>query len=88
MIPAMTPQSIPITMTSQQIIIPAKPTIFQIHKTSKTDPFCRGVNVCIGATVNKLCIVTTLIAYLAIRGSKSGLLFNLNGLTLTKYTDW
>ena len=46
----------------------AKPTVVQVRiKTSKTDPFRKGVSVYLGQTGNELCPVTTMTAYLAVR---------------------
>ena len=54
-------------------------------KASKTDPFRRGVDIVVGKTINKLCPVSALLAYMAIRGSKPGFLFQFeDGRLLTK----
>ena len=54
-------------------------------KTSKTDPFRRGIDVYIGRTENKLCPVTAVLAYLKSRGAGKGPLFQLqNGRPLTR----
>ena len=44
-------------------------------KQSKTDPFCRGVNLFMGRTSTELCPVSAMLNYLAIRGSSYGPLF-------------
>ena len=45
------------------------PTVLRIRlKRSKTDPFCRGIDVYIGRTNNKLCPVAAMMAYLSVRG--------------------
>ena len=44
-------------------------------KQSKTDPFRKGVTLMLGKTENKVCPVSALLPYLAIRGSKHGPLF-------------
>ncbi len=44
-------------------------------KTSKTDPFRRGIDVFIGRTGNVLCPVTAMLAYLAVRGGQRGRCF-------------
>ena len=44
-------------------------------KTSKTDPFRKGVEIVLGRTRNALCPVTALLAYLALRGNGPGFLF-------------
>ena len=55
---------------------PTDPRILQIHlKWSKTDQFHTGTNVCIGHTGDEICPVAALMAYLAVRGMKQGLLF-------------
>ena len=54
-------------------------------KASKTDPFRRGVDIIVGKTNNKLCPVSALLAYMAIRGSKPGFLSHFeDGRLLTK----
>ena len=54
-------------------------------KCSKTDPFRLGVTICLGRTLKKLCPVEALLAYLAVRGSKTGFLFHFaDGRLLTK----
>ena len=46
------------------------PSMAQINiKTSKTDPFQKGVSICVGRTNNNLCPVAALAAYTTIRGS-------------------
>ena len=44
-------------------------------KASKTDPFRKGVDIFVGKTANQLCPVSAMMAYLAKRGCKKGLLF-------------
>ena len=44
-------------------------------KTSKTDPFCKGIDIFVGRTGNELCPVAVMLAYLAIRTPKPGFLF-------------
>ena len=44
-------------------------------KTSKTDPFRQGVDVCLGRTDNALCPVAALLAYVSRRGTNPGPLF-------------
>ena len=41
-------------------------------KSSKTDPFRRGVHIVIGSTQDDLCPVAALLAYLAVRGGGGG----------------
>ena len=46
------------------------PNLAQVNiKASKTDPFRKGVAICIGRTNNDLCPVAALAAYVTIRGS-------------------
>ena len=52
------------------------PQIAQLNiKASKTDPFRHGVSIFLGKTGNRLCPVTALAAYLAIRGNQPGPFF-------------
>lgn len=62
------------------------PQSMKIHlKTSKTDPFRRGVDVFVGTTGNLLCPVSAMLSYLVVRGSEPGFLFKFsNGHLLTK----
>ena len=62
------------------------PTLVQVNiKASKTDPFRKGVAVCIGRTNNDLCPVAALAAYIIIRGSSEGPFFLLeNQIPLTR----
>ena len=54
-------------------------------KTSKTDPFRRGVEVVLGRTKTILCPVAALLAYLVIRSNGPGFLFLFtDGRPLTK----
>ena len=56
---------------------PGHPTIMQVRiKASKADPFRKGIDVYIGRTYNDICPVAAMLAYLAIRGAKSGPLFH------------
>ena len=50
----------------------------------KADPFCKGVNIYLGATERDLCPIRGILPYLALRGNRSGPLFILSdgrGLT-------
>ena len=62
------------------------PTMVQLSlKSSKTDPFWRGVQIVIRSTQDELCPVAALLAYLAVRGGSPGPLFRfMNGLPLTR----
>ena len=62
------------------------PSFIQLTlKTSKTDPFGRGVNIVIGKTADLLCPVQAMFSYLQRRGGKEGPLFiRLDGTPLTK----
>ena len=54
----------------------SKPTELQIHiNQSKTDPFCKGVDIFIGCSQADTCPVATIINYLAARGPAHGPLF-------------
>jgi len=49
------------------------PTMVQLSlKSSKTDPFWRGVQIVIGSTQDDLCPVAALLAYLAVQGGSPG----------------
>ena len=62
------------------------PTLLKIRlKASKTDPFHNGIDIVVGRTNNKLCLVTAVMAYLAARGNGPGFLFKFqDGRHLTK----
>ena len=52
------------------------PKMLQILlKQSKTDPFCRGVSICLGATESNLCPAKGILPYLELRGTCTGPLF-------------
>ena len=54
-------------------------------KQSKTDPFRKGVRLCLGRTDSAVCPVKALLPYLAVRGSTPGPLFTLyDGKPLTR----
>ena len=58
------------------------PSMAQINiKASKTDPFRKGVSICVGRTDNDLCPVAALAAYTTIRGSDNGPFFMLENRT-------
>ena len=60
----------------------ASPTFVQVNiKASKTDPFRKGVAICMGRTNNDLCPVAALAAYITLRGSGEGPLFMLKNQT-------
>ena len=53
-------------------------------KQSKTDPFCKGVNIFLGATSNDVRPIKDILPYLAVRGNQKGPLFILkDGRNLT-----
>ena len=55
------------------------PSVVRVHiKTSKTDPFRRGVFVFMGKTSNELCPVAAISAYLVVRGHTPGPFFHFN----------
>ena len=62
------------------------PTMLQLNlKSSKTDPFRKGVQIVIGCTGDDLCPVAATLAYLAIRGGNQGPLFQFkDGSPLTR----
>ena len=64
----------------------AQPTAVQLRiKTSKTDPFRKGVSLYLGQTGNELCPVVATTAYLAVRGRSPGPLFRFEvGATLSR----
>ena len=64
----------------------SSPTVVRVHiKTSKTDPFCKGVFVFLGITGNELCPVSAMSAYLAIRGRSPGPFFRFqSGVPLSR----
>ena len=64
----------------------SNPTMLKVTiKSSKTDPFRQGIDIFIGKTSNELCPVAAVLAYLARRGSKQGLLFQFeDGRLLTR----
>ena len=54
-------------------------------KQSKTDPYCKGVNIFLGTTGDSVCPVKGILPYLAIRGDHKGSLFILeDGRYLTQ----
>ena len=58
-------------------------TLSKVHlKSSKTDPFRKGVDVVVGKTNNKVCPVTAVLAYLAVQGNGPGFLFNFQDFLL------
>ena len=62
------------------------PTIIWLTiKQSKTDPFRKGVRLCLGRTGSVVCPIKAVLPYLAIRGSAPGSLFILeSGAHLTR----
>ena len=51
-------------------------TLLRIHiKQSKTDPFCRGIEIYLGATDDCICPLKGILPYLALRGRRDGPLF-------------
>ena len=57
------------------------PTIIQFTlKASKTNPFCKGVQVAVGKTEDNICPVKRLMPILAVRGSKPGPLYRCSAL--------
>ena len=68
-----------------------QPTLLRIAiKQSKTDTFCRGVNLFVGRTQSVLCLVAAVLDYLCIRGTSPGPLFILAGgcqLTQARFAE-
>jgi len=57
----------------------ANPSIIWLNvKQSKTDPFHKGVKLCLGCTDSAVCPVKALLPYLAVHGSSPGRLFTLS----------
>ena len=75
-----------LTFSDIEIDNPATPTIMKIHlKASKTDPCRKGVDVFVGRTCDRLCPISAMMAYLAVRGNAGGFLFKFkDGKLLTK----
>lgn len=67
------------------------PSMLQVTlKSSKTDPFRKGVNIYVGKTDNFLCPVSALLKYFALRGDRPGMLFKFEDnslLTKSKFTQ-
>ena len=56
-------------------------------KQSKTDPFCQGVDIYLGATQKPICPISGILPYLAARGNRAGSLFiTEDGRALTRQT--
>ena len=65
-----------LTFRDIEIDNPATPTVMKIHlKASKTDPCRTGIDVFVGRTHDHLCPISTMLAYLAVRGNVGGFLF-------------
>lgn len=62
------------------------PTLLRVHiKSSKTDPFRKGVDLFLGRTVSQICPVKAMTAFLLERGPAPGPLFTLqDGSTLSR----
>ena len=55
-------------------------------KQSKTDPFCRGVNIYLGATSDIICPLRSILPYLVLRGNHPGPSFRFeDGKSLTRH---
>ena len=68
--------SVYLSMSDVSVDSSANPQIVTLRvKSSKTDPFRQGVNVCLGRTDNDLCPVAALLGYVARRGTAPGPLF-------------
>ena len=64
----------------------ANPTSMQVRiKSSKTDPFRKGIDLYVGRTGNALCPVAAMLSYLSVRGGAEGPLFRFkDGRLLTR----
>ena len=80
------PATVHLSFSDVAIDDPQNPSIMLVHlKTSKTDSFRKGVDIFLGRTHNELCPISTMLAYLAVRGGAAGPLFKFrNGLLLTR----
>ncbi len=55
---------------------PENPQVLRVTiKQSKTDPFCKGINLNLGKTAADLCPVREVLNYLVVRGRRQGPLF-------------
>ena len=63
------------------------PVVNRLNIThSKTDPFCKGIQLFLGKTDHNICPIATILPYLALRGIKPGPLFMIyNGSPLTRH---
>ena len=81
-----------ITFNDLSVDDPSNPRVVKLRlKASKTDPFRKGVDIVVGRTDNKLCPVSAMMAYLAIRGNHAGFLFKFQDsrlLTKTRFVDY
>ena len=65
-----------LSISDIQVDHPSSPTVLQVNiKSSKTDPFRKGIHLYLGETGCDLCPVAAVVAYLCIRGMKPGPLF-------------
>ena len=64
----------------------SNPSLMRVHlKTSKTDPFRKGVDIYLRRTHNELCPISAMLAYLASQGGAEGQLFKFrDGKLLTR----
>lgn len=54
----------------------SSPSLLQVHlRSSKTDPFRRGISIYLGKTADDLCPVAAILSYLAVRPRTPGPLF-------------
>jgi len=52
------------------------PSVVQVHiKQSKTDPFCKGIRLCLGNTDSDVCPLKAILPYMVTRGTKLGPFF-------------
>ena len=64
-------------------------TLVGLHlKQSKTDPFRRGADVHLARSANEICPVSSLLAYMTVKGTRSGTLFISATVVLYPVSNW
>lgn len=78
--------SVHLSLADVSLDLQTNPQIVSLRiKTSKTDQFRIGVNICLGRTNNDLCPVAAVLSYISRRGTTDGPLFHFeNGSPLTR----
>ena len=59
-------------LSSGDVSQPTRTRVYVTIKASKTDPFRKGVTICLGRTDNDLCPVAAMSAYLVVRRKSEG----------------